>query len=82
MGAQGSTTAGGVRETALLLDLHEVARALHVSERTAWGLVKAGDLPAVRIGRRLLFDPADLRAYIERQKTGGAAATGKSSESS
>jgi hypothetical protein len=45
-------------------------------------LVKAGDLPAVRIGRRLLFDPADLRAYIERQKTGGAAAAEKSPESS
>jgi len=75
-------TAGGVRETSLLMDLHEVARALHVSERTAWGLVKAGDLPAVRIGRRLLFDPADLRAYIERQKTGGAAAGKNSGETS
>ena len=66
----------------ILMDLHEVARALHVSERTAWGLVKAGDLPAVRIGRRLLFDPADLRVYIERQKTGGAAAGKNSGESS
>jgi len=67
-------TAGGVRETAMLLDLHEVARALRVSERTAWGLARRGDLPAVRIGRRLLFDPADLRAFIERQKTAGARA--------
>jgi excisionase family DNA binding protein len=67
-------TASGLRETALLLDLHEVARALRVSERTAWGLARRGDLPAVRIGRRLLFDPADLRAFIERQKTTGAGA--------
>ncbi|MCX5672238.1 MAG: helix-turn-helix domain-containing protein [Planctomycetota bacterium] len=67
-------TAGGVRETALLLDLHEVARALRVSERTVWGLARRGDLRAVRIGRRLLFDPADLRAFIERQKTAGAGA--------
>jgi excisionase family DNA binding protein len=58
----------------ILLDLHEPARALRVSERTAWGLARRGDLRAVRIGRRLLFDPADLRAFIERQKTAGAGA--------
>jgi hypothetical protein len=28
----------------ILLDLHEAARALHVSERTVWGLAKAGAL--------------------------------------
>ena len=62
----------------LLLDLHETARALRVSERTAWALAKEGALPCVRIRRRLLFDPADLRAFIERQKTGGAGAAKKS----
>jgi len=56
----------------LLLDLHETARALRVSERTAWGLARRGEIPAVRIRRRLLFDPADLRAYIDRHKSGGA----------
>ena len=64
-----------------MLDLHEVARALRVSERTAWGLARRGDLPAVRIGRRLLFDPVDLRAFIERQKTAGAGAEKNSGES-
>lgn len=32
--AQGSMTAGGVRETALLLDLHEVARTARKEEVT------------------------------------------------
>jgi len=57
----------------MLLDLHETAVALRVSERTVERHVRAGDLSAVRIGSRVLFDPADLRAFIARHKTGGGA---------
>jgi excisionase family DNA binding protein len=52
----------------LLLDSHEAARLLAVSPRTLWSMTKRGVLPAVRIGRAVRFDPADLRRFIEACK--------------
>ncbi len=40
-----------------------------ISPRHMHNLVKAGIVRPVRLGRRILFDPADLRAAIERQKS-------------
>ena len=54
--------------TQLLLDIHEAAAALHLSERTAWGLYRNGRLRGIKIGRCLRFDPADLHAFIEAAK--------------
>ena len=51
----------------LLLDAHETARALSVSQRTLWGLTNRGEIPCVRIGRRVLYDPRALQSWIERQ---------------
>ena len=52
----------------MLLTLREAAKALSVCERTLYALTKAGQLPAVRIGRAVRYDVADLRGYIERAK--------------
>jgi len=52
----------------LLLTPQEAARSLNVCERTLYSLTKAGELPAVRIGRAVRYDIADLRAWIERAK--------------
>ena len=57
----------------LLWKAGEAARAMAVSERTLWALTKSGRIPAVRIGRAVRYDPADLRAYIEASKCGGRA---------
>lgn len=55
----------------LLLDAHEAAAALGICEKTLWTLTHPrGDLPAVRIGRRCLYDQRDLLAWIDRQKGG------------
>ncbi|MDB5294893.1 MAG: Transcriptional regulator [Phycisphaerales bacterium] len=51
-----------------LLPPPDAARALSVSERTLFTLTQRGDLPAVRIGRAVRYDPADLRRYVERAK--------------
>ena len=53
-----------------LLTYREAATRLAVSERTVWSLVKAGALPAVKIGSAVRVDPVDLAAFIERQKNG------------
>jgi len=45
------------------------AEVLGVTERTVFTLVATGQLPAVRFGRSVRIDPADLRAYIDRCKS-------------
>lgn len=51
-----------------LLTYAGAATLLRVTDRTVWGLVASGKLPAVRIGRAVRIDPVDLRAFVERQK--------------
>ena len=52
----------------MLLTTRQTARMLAISERSLYSLTKAGDLPAVRIGRSVRYDPADIRAWIESAK--------------
>ena len=55
----------------LLLAAREAAEALSVCEKTLWSLTQPrGDLPCVRIGRRVLYDVADIRKWIESKKGG------------
>jgi excisionase family DNA binding protein len=53
---------------ALLLTTPQAARSLAISERTLWDLTKRGEIPVVRIGRSVRYDPEDLKAWIDRQK--------------
>ncbi|HUT58339.1 MAG TPA: helix-turn-helix domain-containing protein [Phycisphaerae bacterium] len=53
----------------LLLSAFRAAKALDISERKLWELTDPrGPIPCVRIGRRVLYDPRDLQAYIDQQK--------------
>jgi predicted site-specific integrase-resolvase len=57
----------------LLLKPRDAARALAVSERTLWGLVKSGEIPCLRIpgrgkARAIRYDVRDLLGWIERVK--------------
>lgn len=54
---------------AALLTPVDVCRILGVSRRTLATLVTR-DLPHIRIGGQLRFDPADLAAWIQAQKGG------------
>jgi excisionase family DNA binding protein len=51
-----------------LLSPRDAARAIGVCERTLFGLTKDRKLPAVRIGRAVRYDPADLREFIDAAK--------------
>jgi hypothetical protein len=51
-----------------LLTAKETWRALKLCERTLRDLTNSGELPCVRIGKALRYDPADVRAFIERKK--------------
>jgi excisionase family DNA binding protein len=54
--------------TTLLLTAREAAAALAISERTLWGLTKAGQVRCVHVGRAVRYAPADLSAFIGSQK--------------
>ena len=57
----------------LLLTGREAATALSVSERTLWSLTSPrGPIPCLRLGRSVRYSLADLRAWIDEQKNGGA----------
>jgi excisionase family DNA binding protein len=49
-----------------VLSLNEVARVLGVDRSTVYGLLRTGELEAVRVGKRKKFRPEDLEAYLER----------------
>ncbi len=60
-----------------LLTYREAGKRLGVTERTVWSLVDRGELPAVRFGRSVRIDLADLRTFIDRAKQLAAPATGE-----
>jgi excisionase family DNA binding protein len=49
-----------------LISREEAARLLHVSTRTLDRLRRSGDVKAVMVGRRVLFDRAALGAYARK----------------
>ena len=49
------------------LTVAEVARQLRVSNMTVYRLVKAGQLPAVRVGRGYRIGEDDVRKYLEQR---------------
>jgi excisionase family DNA binding protein len=56
------------RSPAGLWNLREAASHLRVSERTVRREVRAKRLHCVHIGRRLLFDPADVSRFVAARK--------------
>ena len=57
----------------LLLPAPQAAAALSVCEKTLWTLTQPrGSIPCIHVGRRVLYDPRDLLAWIDQQKGGRA----------
>lgn len=52
----------------LLLTGRDAARALSVCEKTLWTLTQRGEIPCIKIGRAVRYDPRDLDAWIQRAK--------------
>jgi excisionase family DNA binding protein len=50
------------------LTLQEACDVLRITRRTATSLIERGELTAFKVGQAWRIDPADLAAYIERQK--------------
>ncbi len=56
---QGSTPIAGP-----LLTVAEVAEVLRVSNMTVYRLIKAGDMPALRVGKNYRIREADLTTFL------------------
>jgi excisionase family DNA binding protein len=50
------------------LTTDEVLEYLQVNLRTVYRLIKAGKLPAIRVGRQWRFRPSDIDAWLESQR--------------
>jgi excisionase family DNA binding protein len=54
-----------------LMTVQDLMDTLRISRPTLYRMLKSGRLRPVRIGKRTLFDPADIRELIEQAKPGG-----------
>ncbi len=54
-------------ENTLALRPRDAARTLGLSERTLWGLTKAGKVPFVRIGKAVRYPRHLLLRWLEEQ---------------
>jgi excisionase family DNA binding protein len=52
-----------------LVDTNAAAKFLGISGRTLWEITDRGEIPAVRVGPKLVrYDVRDLEAYIDASK--------------
>lgn len=58
---------------AKMLTVADIAQRLGLCKMTIYRRIKAGELPAVRVGRSYRVDEADFAAYLGRARTDGDA---------
>lgn len=58
---------GGRTAERMTLNVTEAAVACGISERTLRQLISRGDVPVVRVGRRVLVIPSDLKAWLAKR---------------
>ena len=52
-----------------LLTPEQVAKRLQVTERTVYGWLRRGGLPALKLGRLWRIRPEDLEAFLENARS-------------
>ena len=56
----------------LTLSVDETSRLLNVSRHTVYEAVRRGEVPSVKLGRRILIPRAALQRLLEGTNTGAA----------
>lgn len=56
--------------TTQLVSRKEVTAILGISERTLWSMTNAGEIPCVRIRKRVLYRLSHIQQYIEEKTIG------------
>jgi len=62
------------RREALTITVEQAGRLLGISRALAYELVRRGELPALRLGRRLVVPADAIDAMLERSRGGAALA--------
>jgi excisionase family DNA binding protein len=57
-----------------LLTVREVADAMRVSTMTVYRLIRAGQIPAIRVGKHFRIRENDLEVYLEARMVRGGGA--------
>lgn len=52
-----------------LLRPRDAAAWLKISERSLWAMANRGEIRAIRFGRNVRYDVADLQAFVGARKT-------------
>jgi len=55
-----------------LWTVREAAAFLRIGRNAVYEMVKREELPSIRVGSRVRFFPAELRAWLERQRAPSA----------
>ncbi len=55
-----------------LLTVAEVAATMRVSNMTVYRLIKASELPAIRVGKNYRIRESDMDRYLEQRQVEGA----------
>ena len=50
----------------LLISANKAAETLGVSARTLWTLTRAGTIPFIQLGRRVMYSPSSLQDWVAR----------------
>lgn len=66
-----SKTINPPKNDQLLISATKAAELLSISPRTLWALTNEGEIPYVRIRRRVMYSTTALRMWIDSQMTGG-----------
>jgi excisionase family DNA binding protein len=53
-----------------LLDVDDLTRLLKLPRKSVYRLVEEDDLPTLRVGRRLRFDPVEVREWLAARRNG------------
>jgi excisionase family DNA binding protein len=61
-------TAPSASHAPLLMTAQQAADALAISPRLLWTLTHGRQIPCIRIGRSVRYDPTDLQTWIASQK--------------
>jgi len=62
---------GSTVEKGNLLDKRQVCELLNIKASTLNKLLAQGKIPTIRFNRKVLFDPHDIRQFIQAHKQGG-----------
>jgi len=58
----------------LTISVNEASRLLGISANHCWRAIERGELPSLKIGRRVLIPRRSLEAFVERAEHGVATA--------